>query len=303
MIILYLLSIANVSQFGLGEYVGGVNPFSPVTNPADMNYRNVHFSVIGMFEYSETGNYGFIIKDGIFSIPFKNLLGIGVSYSEVYDDNYEWVIFSDTLQRDTLTQSISGVGEIGKYNIFLSMRWKKVKLGLSYSRIFGKPMEIWKVDFAQSNDIYDTLTYNMYGNMYNLGISLGDYNRIGVRFTYPDSFNIVKCNDADTSRGALFEKTLIEMRYHINPQIYFDVAYETSHQATMQIYVNRFYLRAGMVDSSLAGGISRYLGGGYTFQLPKKRMIRLGIDVGDVGGNYPDRFIRTEVSYIFNENW
>ncbi len=302
MIILYLLSIANVSQYGLGEYVAMNKPFSPIISPADMNFNNVHFNLTGMFEYSETGNYSFVIKDGIFSIPFKNLLGIGVSYNEIYDDNYGWIIFSDTLQRDTLIQSISGVGEIGKYSVFLAGKWKTIHLGLSYSRIFGTPMEIWKVDFRQSQDVYDTLRYNIDGNMYNLGVSVGNYNRIGVRFTYPDSLTVIK-SDSVKSRKPLFEKTLIELRYHINKQVYLDVMYETSQQTKVQISGYGFYLRGEMLGANFNNGTSKYLGCGYTVKLPKKRRIKVGIDVGDIGGSYPDRLIRGEVSYIFNENW
>ncbi len=302
MIILYLLSIVNVSQYGLGEYVGTNKPFSPITNPADMNFNNVHFSVTGMFEYSETGNYGFVIRDGLFSIPFKNAIGVGVSYNEIYDDNYGWQIFSDTLQRDTLTQSISGIGEIGKYSVFLSGKLRNIHLGISYSRIFGTPMEIWKLDFAHTQDVYDTLYYKVYGSIYNIGISYGDYNRIGIKYTYPDSFTTINC-DNTKSRRDWVEKIFFEVRLHINKNLYIDALYGTSHITKVQISGHRFYLRGEMLGTNFNNGASRYLGCGYTFQFPHKRRIKIGIDIGDIGGSYPDRLIRGEVSYIFNENW
>jgi len=303
MIIFWILSIANISQYGLGEFIGSNEPFSPMLNPADINFKNVHFGITGMFEYTESGNYGFIIKDGLFSIPFKGFLGLGVSYNEVYDNNYNWVISTDTLMRDTLEQSISGIGEIGKYSIFLGGKWKKIKMGLAYSWIFGTPMEVWKIDFAHSQDAFDTLFYSASGNIFNIGFSYGNYNKIGVRYTYPDSFTVENCDSSKQHKKAYPEKIFLEGRFHINENLYIDILYGTSNIKKLQISGYGFDIRGEILGDNFNNGASKYIGGGYTFQFSQKRKIRIGMDFGEIKGKFPDRLLRGEIRYIYNENW
>jgi hypothetical protein len=306
MIVLILVSLSSASQYGLGEYIGGGNKhFTMSLNPAAVNLSKTEFTINGIYEYTESGGRGFGISSLTFSIPFKGVFGAGVFYEEIFDMNYSYELDTDTLSRDIYTEYISSKGDISRYAAVANLRWKMLSVGGGFSILNGAPIEVWRIDFQNTPDVQDSLIYKFYGYSFIGGIIIGNQNRIGGFFRYPES--VIYTYDNISRDIELPGKYGIEVEFTVPPikNTRLSVLYMEGNRYSLMLSVKG--LSTGYTYSSAQYGHTeteeKFLNVGYTIRFKNNQQIGFSITMGEATGKFPDRIIKGVITLSFNEEW